>query len=53
MITDGIENFPIVLKIYKMPLKEKHSLEINMYTKAYSLYHEFIPKLYWIEPNVK
>ena len=50
-MTDGIEHFPIVLKIFKMPLKEKHSLEISMYTKAYSLYHEYIPKLYGLEPN--
>ena len=50
-MTDGIEHFPIVLKIFKMPLKEKHRLEISMYTKAYSLYHEYMPKLYGLEPN--
>lgn len=51
VMTDGTEDFPIVLKIFKMPLKEKHRLEISMYTKAYPLYHEYIPKLYGLEPN--
>jgi hypothetical protein len=52
VLTDGKENFPIVLKIYKLPLKENHKLEINMYQKAYNIYHEFMPKLYWLEPKV-
>ena len=51
VMMDGTEHFPIVLKIFKMPLKENHKLEISMYTKAYSLYQEYIPKLYWLESN--
>ena len=34
-MTDGKEHYPVVLKIYKLPLKENHSLEINMYKNAY------------------
>ena len=34
MITDGVETLPIILKIYKLPLKENHTVEINMYQKA-------------------
>jgi thiamine kinase-like enzyme len=52
VLTDGKHFFPIVLKIYKQPLKENHRLEISMYQKAYNIYHEFMPKLYWLEPNV-
>ena len=36
MITDGVETLPVVLKIYKLPLKENHTVEINMYQKAKS-----------------
>jgi thiamine kinase-like enzyme len=52
VLTDGTEFIPIVLKIYKLPLKENHRLEINMYQKAYNIYHEIMPQLYWLEPNV-
>ena len=52
VLSDGKEFYPIVLKIYKLPLKENHRLEINMYQKAYSIYHEFMPQLYWLEPLV-
>ncbi|WHY94675.1 aminoglycoside phosphotransferase family protein [Neobacillus cucumis] len=51
VMTDGSEYFPIVLKIFKVPLKENQMLEINMYARAYSVYHEYMPKLYWLEPN--
>ncbi|MEH7076916.1 phosphotransferase [Neobacillus drentensis] len=52
VLSDGQDVFPVVLKIYKLPLKENHMLEINMYQKAYQIYHEFMPKLYWLEPKV-
>lgn len=52
VITHGIEFIPIVLKIYRPPLKENHTLEINMYRKAYTVLHECMPQMYWIEPNV-
>ncbi|MEH7308221.1 phosphotransferase [Neobacillus drentensis] len=52
VLSDGQDIIPIVLKIYKLPLKENHRLEINMYQKAYKIYHEFMPKLYWLEPKV-
>ena len=52
MITDGKITLPIVLKIYKPPLKENHIVEMNMYQKGNGVLHEFMPKLYWIESNV-
>ncbi|MEH7083276.1 phosphotransferase [Neobacillus drentensis] len=52
ILSDGQDFLPVVLKIYKLPLKENHRLEINMYQKAYHIYHEFMPKLYWLEPKV-
>jgi thiamine kinase-like enzyme len=52
MITDGMETTPIVLKIYKPPLKENHTVEMNMYQKASKALHEFMPQVYLIEPNV-
>ena len=52
MITDGVETIPIVLKIYKPPLKENHAVELNMYQKANKVLHEFMPQVYWVEPNV-
>lgn len=52
MITDGIEVLPVVLKIYKPPLKENHMVEMNMYQKASLTLHEFMPQIYWIERNV-
>lgn len=52
MVTDGIKTMPIVLKIYKPPLKENHEIEINMYQKANNALHEFMPKLYYFERNV-
>ena len=52
MITDGMKMVPIVLKIYKPPLKENHIVEINMYQKASNALQEFMPQVYWIEPNV-
>ena len=52
MITDGMKTIPIVLKIYKPPLKENHIVEMNMYQKANKALHEFMPQVYWIEPNV-
>ncbi|MDQ6598217.1 aminoglycoside phosphotransferase family protein [Bacillus salipaludis] len=51
VMTDGSKYIPIVLKIFKLPLNENHMVEINMYTKAYPVYHEYMPKLYWLEPN--
>lgn len=53
MITDGEENIPVILKIYKQPLKENHLVEINMYQKANQALRSFMPEFYWIEPNVK
>lgn len=52
LITDGIEVIPIVLKIYKLPLKENHNVEVNMYQKANKALNEFMPQVYWIEPDV-
>lgn len=52
MITNGMETIPIVLKIYKPPLKENHSIELNMYQKATKTLNEFMPKVYWVEQNV-
>ncbi|TQR18681.1 phosphotransferase [Psychrobacillus vulpis] len=52
MMTDGIETIPVVLKIYKMPLKENHLVEMNMYQKANQALREFMPQVYWIESNV-
>lgn len=52
MVTNGVETLPIVLKIYKAPLKENHKVEINMYKKANNALQEFMPQVYWIEPNV-
>lgn len=52
MVTDGVESFPVILKIYKLPLKENHTVEINMYQKANKALGEFMPQLYWIDPNV-
>lgn len=52
VLTDGKDHYPVVLKIYKLPLKENHRLEINMYKNAYNIYHEFMPQLYWLEPKV-
>lgn len=53
MITDGTTEIPLVLKIYKKPLKENHVVELNMYQIANTFLQEFMPKVYWIEPNVK
>lgn len=52
VVTDGMESIPIVLKIYKPPLKENHTVEMNMYQKANKALFEFMPQVYWIEPNV-
>lgn len=51
-ISNQTETFPVVLKIFKPPLKENHIVEINMYRKASSIFQEFMPKLYWIEESV-
>ncbi|MBE1553893.1 phosphotransferase [Sporosarcina limicola] len=52
LVTYEMETIPIVLKIYKPPLKENHIVEVNMYQKANKVLHEFMPKVYWIEQNV-
>ncbi len=52
MITDGVETIPVVLKIYKSPLKENHTTELNMYQKCSEALNEFMPQVYWVEPNV-
>ena len=52
IITNGVESLPLVLKIYKPPLKENHIVEINMYLKANKVLHEFMPKVYWVESKV-
>lgn len=52
MITDGIEVLPVVLKIYKPPLKENHMVEMKMYQKASLTLQEFMPQIYWMERNV-
>ncbi|MGG1678046.1 phosphotransferase [Neobacillus sp. NRS-1170] len=49
VMTDGRESIPIVLKIFKKPLKDKHILEIEMYSKAFHVFNEIMPKLYWLE----
>ncbi|BAU28302.1 phosphotransferase family enzyme [Aneurinibacillus soli] len=49
VVTDGIESIPVVLKIFKLPLKENQMVEINMYQRAYTLLQEFMPQMYWIE----
>ncbi|HEX6593201.1 MAG TPA: aminoglycoside phosphotransferase family protein [Bacillota bacterium] len=51
MITNHIQSLPVVLKIYKTPLKQNHEVEINMYEKANQLFQKFMPKLYGIERN--
>ncbi|MDN4609012.1 phosphotransferase [Sporosarcina highlanderae] len=51
MVTDGSEQIPIVLKIYKLPLKENHEVELNMYKKGQVALGAFMPKTYWIEEN--
>ncbi|WP_432353149.1 phosphotransferase [Sporosarcina sp. A2] len=52
MITDGKETIPIVLKIYKPPLKENHKVEMNMYQKATRFLQEFMPKVYYMQQDV-
>ncbi len=51
-VTDGNEFIPIVLKIFKAPLKENHIVETNMYLKTNIFFREFMPKMYWIETGV-
>ena len=41
-----------MLKIFKSPLNENHTVEINMYEEANKILHEFMPQIYWIESNV-
>ncbi len=49
MITNHIQSLPVVLKIYKKPLKGNHQVEINMYEKGHEVLQEFMPKLYGVE----
>lgn len=52
VITNKVKSIPVVLKIYKPPLNENHTVEINMYQKGNSILSEFMPQVFWIESNV-
>lgn len=52
IITNKVKSIPVVLKIYKPPLNENHTVEINMYQKGNNILSEFMPQVFWIESNV-
>lgn len=46
------KEIPVCLKIYKSLKKEHQQVEMNMYKKAYPLFHDFMPQVYFIESGV-
>jgi thiamine kinase-like enzyme len=51
-VTDGVEQIPVIIKIFKLPLKDNHLLEIGMYQNGTALFQEFMPRLYLFEKKV-
>ncbi|MBS4211018.1 phosphotransferase [Neobacillus rhizophilus] len=52
-LNSGSETVPVILKIFQQPLKENHLVEMNMYRKAYPVFQEMMPKMIWLESDVK